>query len=883
MPTFNRSKRRLPTLNKRAVAAISTLLAALSPTPLFAGGVYSPFNVAFPNGVAQPSRSGPVALVDRFDAPDDWPEIKNYRDALSIEVGAEFDGAPALVVARKTTNPDDPEDGDVAWNATSVRRPLPKGAPGGEFVVRVAAKSSKTALAGNDDATWKGCAVLWFDGDGESCGETPFLFAAGVGDFFGSRAFSGRVPDAAASFAIRLGFDIPDLALGDWVAIRSVEFETPVDAAAPFRRSGEFISEIFPGVGSRVNWDADVPAGTAVRFQIATAPALPDVPQTAETPQNAETAQTADASQPNQLPQLPQIPGDFGEFVGPDGTAATFFDAPFAVDAPFFRYKATLVPNANGSSAPTLRSVSIGDRVDARFRVGGDDQAPKVSVVGKFAAPSRDGSAAVEIQLDDASPLRWSTFKLAVDETEIADFAQTAQNVQSSQSNANSNASDAAAPRLNVDFAASRLSLTPPENAPWSPGLHSVAVEIADVGGNSVAARKFFFVGDAPKTPRCTLRDDGTTLIDGVPFFPIGIYGVSPYPSNGFDLNRAFADLKAAGFNFAQSYFDGRTDAFLAAAEKHGFKLWVGVDGPDERLLDVERHSPAILAWYVGDDTAMYYTPEELRDRSDSLRAVDPTRLSTQADVVSAPEVSNYLFYADGTDAFLPEIYPFRRDEPEWGERSIAATLRDMRISRRDAALAGDGPKAIWPILQSFKGWGWTRFPTFRELNATSFAALVAGANGIVWYTYGDQVEPERNLPNYGSCANPEVWKNLTTVSQRIASLQTILVERTRPELQPTATVLNGPELDPLGGPSVVSLLKVSDGQITVVAVNASPEPVEVRFDFSATAPDGQIPVERLFEDGATATLDGGFLVDRFEGFDVRVYRWPAPATLAAE
>ncbi len=871
MPTLNRSKRRHPTLNKRAVAAVSALLAALSPTPIFAGGVYSPFNVAFPNGVAQPSRSGPVALVDRFDAPDAWPEIGNYRDALSLEVGAEFDGAPALVVSRKTTNPDDPEDADTAWNATSVRRPLPDGAPGGEFVVRVAAKASKTALAGNDDATWKGCAVLWFDGDGESCGETPFLFAAGVGDFFGSRAFSGRVPDAAVSFAIRLGFDIPDLAFGDWVAIRSVEFETPVDAAAPFRRSGEFISEIFPGAGSQVNWDADLPAGTAVRFQIATAPELPDVPQTAETSQDAKTADASSSA------QLPQIPGKFGEFVGPDGTAATFFDAPFTVDAPFFRYKATLVPNADGDAAPTLRSVSIGERVDARFRVGGDDQAPKVSVVGKFAAPSLDGSAPVEIQLDDASPLRWSTFKIAVDGTETADFTQTA------QLNQNSAATDAAAPRLNVDFAASRLSLTPPENAPWSPGLHSVAVEIADVGGNSVAARKYFFVGDAPKTPRYTLRDDGTTLIDGVPFFPIGIYGVSPYPSNGFSLDKAFADLKAAGFNFAQSYFDGRTDAFLAAAEKHGFKLWVGVDGPDERLLAVERHSPAILAWYVGDDTAMYYTPEELRDRSDSLRAVDPTRLSTQADVVSAAEVSNYLLYADGTDAFLPEIYPFRRDEPEWGERSVAATLRDMRICRRDAALAGNGPKAIWPILQSFKGWGWTRFPTFRELNATSFAALAAGANGIVWYTYGDQVEPERNLPNYGSCANPEVWGNLTTVSKRIASLQTVLVERTRPELQPTATVLNGPELDPLGGPSVVSLLKVSGGETTVIAVNASPEPVEVRFDFSATAPEGQISVERLFEDGATATLDGGFLVDRFEGFDVRVYRWAAPATLDAE
>ncbi|MBR5242597.1 MAG: hypothetical protein IKW13_00030, partial [Thermoguttaceae bacterium] len=431
MSTSNRLQRRFSTLNKRSVAAVSALLASFAPSPLLAGGVYSPFNVDFPNGVAQPSRSGPVAFVDRFDAPNDWPEIGNYRDALSIEVGAEFEGAPALVVARKTTNPDDPEDGDVAWNATSVKRPLPENAPGGEFVVRVAAKGSRTALAGTDDATWKGCAVLWFDANSEPCGETPFLFAAGVGDFFGSRAFSGRVPNDAAAFAIRLGFDIPDLALGDWVAIRSVEFETPVDSAAPFRRSGGFVSEIFPGAGSQVTWDADAPAGTAVRFQIATAPALPDVP---DSPQNAQTARS------------PEIPGDFGEFVGPDGTAATFFDAPFTVDAPFFRYKATLVPSADGSNVPTLRSVSIGDRVDDRFRVGGDDQAPKVSVVGAFAAPSRDASAPVELQINDASPLRWSTFKIAVDRTDATANAE-------------------------IDFAKSRVSLTPPVDAPWSPGL----------------------------------------------------------------------------------------------------------------------------------------------------------------------------------------------------------------------------------------------------------------------------------------------------------------------------------------------------------------------------------------------------------------------------
>lgn len=846
MPTPDRTRRRRQTLNKQKKFAALTCLALLTPSPLFADGVYSPSNVDFPNGFARPARSGVVAFADRFDAPNVWTATGNYRDALSIEIGAEFENAPALVVSRKTTNPDDPEDADVAWSATSARFPTPKNAPGDEFVVRVAAKGSKEISTPCEETVWKNSAVLWFDAEGEPCGESPFGFTATRGDFSDARASVRNVPDAAASFAIRLGFDDPDLALGDWLAIRSVELETSFDRAAPFSRPGEFVSKIFPGRGSQVSWDADLPAGTAVRFQIATAPEIPDVPQT------AQAARTAD---------FPALPGDFGDFVGPDGTDATFFDAPFVVDAPFFRYKATLVPNADGSAVPTLRSVSVGDRLDARFRGGGDAQPPKVSVVGAFAAPSRDANAPVELRIDDASPLRWSTFKIAVDGTDATTNAE-------------------------LDFAASTVSLTPPTDAPWSPGLHSVAVEIADVFGNSVEARKNFFVGDAPTTPRYSLRDDGATLIDGVPFFPIGVYGVSPYPSNGFDLDRAFADLQAAGFNFAHSYFDGRTDAFLEAAEKRGFKLWVGVDGPDKRLLEIERHSPAILAWYVGDDTAMFFAPEELRDRSDSLRAVDSTRLSTQADVVvssETPETSRYFPYVDGTDAFLPEIYPFRDDEPKWAERGVAATFRDVRTCRAAAELAGDGPKAIWAIVQSFKGWGWKRFPTFRELNASSFAALVAGANGIVWYTYGDRVPPGSDTEDYGSCAFPESWANLTTVSRRIATLETVLAERTRPELQPTATVASGPEFDPLGGPSIVSLLKISGGDVVVIAVNASPEPVEVRFDFAATAPNGRVSVERLFEDGATATLDGGTLVDRFEGFDVRVYRWPAPDALDAE
>lgn len=58
----------------------------------------------------------------------------------------------------------------------------------------------------------------------------------------------------------------------------------------------------------------------------------------------------------------------------------------------------------------------------------------------------------------------------------------------------------------------------------WGDGLHEVTVEVSDVLGNSVKARKAFFVGEASdNAPRCELRKDGMAIVDGKPFFPIGI------------------------------------------------------------------------------------------------------------------------------------------------------------------------------------------------------------------------------------------------------------------------------------------------------------------------------------------------------------------------
>ena len=219
------------------------------------------------------------------------------------------------------------------------------------------------------------------------------------------------------------------------------------------------------------------------------------------------------------------------------------------------------------------------------------------------------------------------------------------------------------------------------------------------------------------------------------------------------------------------------------------------------------------------------------------------------------------------TDGLLPEIYPVRNEEGDPTDTTcVAVTIRDMKQFAEDVRLHGDGkPRTCWAILQYFKGWGgWKHFPTREQLFATSFAAIVHGAHGITWYTYGGFYE------NEGVTSTPERWRNICDLATRLSELSPVLVERTPPQ-PPVPAVIRGPKADPLGGPSVTCLLKRHDGWNYLLAVNAAAEPVTARL-----AAEGAETVEVLYEDRSRPASDGG-VTDDFTPFAVHIYRWRTP------
>ncbi|MBR5741576.1 MAG: hypothetical protein IKX91_03380, partial [Firmicutes bacterium] len=418
----------------------------------------------------------------------------------------------------------------------------------------------------------------------------------------------------------------------------------------------------------------------------------------------------------------------------------------------------------------------------------------------------------------------------------------------------------------------------------WAQGLHTEEVCVADFHGYRTKSLKMFYVGDAPSTPKVTLRDDGMTLIDGKPFFAIGLYAVCKREFNGNSFDVAFKGLKEAGFNLAHTYGNAYDADFLASAAKYGLKLWVQARFPDKRLIDVGRHHPSIIAWYLGDDTASHISPELEADYDEDVKAVDPTRISVQADPIGgAPSgVSRYADYVTATDGFMPEIYPVRNTTGDPTDATcVAQTIRDMRQVAEDVRQYGDGnPRTCWAIIQYFKGWsGWKHFPTREQLFAMTFAAVIHGAHGVTWYTYGGFVDPEKDMYNYGVTTTPERWRNISALATQIQQLSPVLLERTDPNAQPTIVVERGPATNALDEPAVIALYKRHGAENYLIAVNSAFESVDVLFLFPKKLDAEQGAPELLYQDENDKTLaqpkfQDGALRDSIERLGTRVYRW---------
>ncbi|MGD9496802.1 MAG: carbohydrate binding domain-containing protein [Armatimonadota bacterium] len=261
--------------------------------------------------------------------------------------------------------------------------------------------------------------------------------------------------------------------------------------------------------------------------------------------------------------------------------------------------------------------------------------------------------------------------------------------------------------------------LTLPELAP---GTYRVESSLGPIPGQM--ARLFVPLSDRQPT---NLTNTGTILVNGEPFFPIGLYHVSvaQYPM-----------LAEAGFNAVQGVGPQDLEAFgraLDACAENGLMmdvpLYTGMkvrENMADSLAGIEAYAdhPAVLCWKIIDEPDLRpEMPEQVAEAYATLKAADPAH-PIELTLCQPP---GFGFWANFCDIMQVDPYPLPR---------YPLTMVSDWV---DTAMAGLEPwQNLTAVLQS--GWTHTPFnqPTPEQARCMVYLALIHGAKGIFWYSFRD-------------------------------------------------------------------------------------------------------------------------------------------------
>ena len=477
-----------------------------------------------------------------------------------------------------------------------------------------------------------------------------------------------------------------------------------------------------------------------------------------------------------------------------------------------------------------------------RFFAGGEqvpeDLHPDLTaplVYSRFTCPTTDANVAAKYEFVDAGGIDWDSLSVCVVKTKEP-----------------------------VPFRREGNLVTLAPGRPWATGINTLVIRVKDTAGNETVSHKTFLIGEPTKGPQVTLRDDGVTLVDGKPFFPIGIYRVRKMEKNGNDYRTAFRELKAAGFNTVHTYDTWQMKSFqefLDAAEEVGMKMFIpvgaenGNGGFNEKYVLAARNRKSLLAWYLADDTALHVMKRELLWRHTRCKALDPWHITMHADAAGGECGHRFGEYFDTTDVFAPEVYPVQQAKPHG--REVLQALASQKVVQDTLAANGWPRKASWPIIQHFDGWAvWNRFPTEAELRAMTYASIAHGARGILFYAYTGTGWHREGRWARGVRDVPERWDEICRLAGELRSLSDALVARDA-KAQPRVSVDRG---------EVVARLK-DFGDGLLVTANATTN--AVRATFGVTGVRRAVP---LFEPARTLDATHG-LTDDFAPYGVHVYK----------
>lgn len=362
----------------------------------------------------------------------------------------------------------------------------------------------------------------------------------------------------------------------------------------------------------------------------------------------------------------------------------------------------------------------------------------------------------------------------------------------------------------------------------------------------------------SPLTGQSTssISPEGNVLLNGQAFFPVGYYAESFI---GLEANATQAGLLAgAGFNLIFTDHDfmslAENDAFLDTCASLGIYNMIGFyDDIDLDLVDELKGKSSLLTWCTADD-AQRWDGTTVQQREALVRSVDSTHLISGSEWYGFDDLDVLSDRLSGMDMTGVQFYPVVTNS----DGIISAYDRFHAFAQAAAAV----DNAPFGIIQTFR---WdnnnpdARFPFPAEVRAMTYAALIAGVKGLMFYTLRDyDADATTNIAE----TYPEVWNETVNAA---ANLDETLA----------AAILNGQAdylSDLTGNESVYATAWTLGDETYLIVVNLdqyAAHPIALAINAPGAEPTA------LFDDlPATLAFDNGQLSGTLAPLEVQAFRF---------
>jgi hypothetical protein len=347
-------------------------------------------------------------------------------------------------------------------------------------------------------------------------------------------------------------------------------------------------------------------------------------------------------------------------------------------------------------------------------------------------------------------------------------------------------------------------------------------------------------------------------------FFPIGMFSV------GLD---GLETVKEGGFNIAHTYITDpeQLQKIVEAAERLNLKLLIypsergdrGAINNEEakKFIEADKNSKSILAWYIADEPELNGgTPSKISEINSFIKKLDPNHPTA----IVIHRTDRFREYKDASDILMTDRYPV----PKTALSHIAEATEWAVKQKGDS-----GP--VWAVLQAFghqnpqfKGWG-AREPTYDEMRAMTYLALIHGAKGIFYYTFTGS--------EYRILQSPEHWNDLKRIVAELNRIYPLLL-LPNDDMTITPDIIEGPQKDEWGVVPVHIAVKhlTKDSRelkagYYIITANSLDRPVKVTFQLGGLLASSKYAVN-ISGEGSQLSVNNGKLSDTFKPYDVHIY-----------